>query len=160
MEYEGKIWRILTNTWTVVAIILFTFDFASANRYDSSMGAVAAIYIAILSIYVGTKEFERWQSHYSDNYYGEIYVIIWTIFVLIASTTAPFTKMFQVPTELVIVYTVVLSIFALSRRSKTLYFRKGATQMKPLANYKKYVKVKKRQKRKNNEKRNPSQIFP
>ncbi|MBU1149153.1 hypothetical protein KKI23_03620 [Patescibacteria group bacterium] len=148
MNYEGKIWRILTNIWTLVAIVIFVFDFVSNNRYDASAGAVSAVYIAVLSIYVGTKEFERWQANYARNYYGEMYIIIWTIFVIIVCAIAPFSGgHFRIPPGLVVVYTVILSIFAISRRSKTLYFRRQAKTKTPLAKFKRYVKVNKRKKR-------------
>jgi hypothetical protein len=147
MNYEGKIWRILTNLWTFVAILLFVFDFVSNNRFDASAGAVSAIYIAVLSIYVGTKEFERWHADYANCYYGEMYIIIWTIFVIIACVIAPFSEgYFRIPPGLVVVYTVILSIFAISRRSKILYFRRRSKLDKPLAKIKKYVKVRKRKK--------------
>jgi len=156
MNYEGKIWRILTNMWTLVAIAVFAFDFFSGNHFDASAGAVSAIYIAVLSIYVGTKEFERWNANYARQYYGEAYIIIWTIFVIAAAAIAPFSNgHFRIPPGLVVVYTVILSIFAISRRSKTLYLRKRIKRRKPLAKIKKYVKVKKRQikKAKKNKKR-------
>jgi len=144
-QYEGRVWRILTNIWTLVTICLFALDFVSGNHFNSSAGATGAIYIAILGIYVSTKEFERWQSRYSASYHGEMYIIIWTIFVIIVSILAPFSEgKLQVPTELVIVYTVVLSVFVVSRRSKALYSRRRSSQLKPLANLKKYVKVRKR----------------
>ncbi len=147
MDHEGKTWRILTNVWTVVALGLFTVDFATNNRFDSSVGAVGVIYIAVLGIFVGTKEFERWHAHHSANYFGEIYIIIWSTFVLVTSITAVFSGQFQIPSELVIVYTVVLSIFAVSRRSKALYSRRRQTP-DPLANIKKYVKVRKQKAKK------------
>lgn len=160
MKYEGKTWRVITNLWTVVTMAMFTFDFFSNNTYDASAGAIAAIYIAILSIYVGTKEFERWHTNYRANYWGEIYIIIWTAFTVMVVVWAPFSGgHFRIPTELVVVYTVVLSIFAISRRSKSLYSKRQSSAAKPLAKLKKYVKVKKRQVKKNNEKRHTPKIL-
>jgi len=139
---------------------MFIFDFFSNNVYDASAGAVGAIYIAILSIYVGTKEFERWHTNYLANYWGEIYIGIWTIFTMTAVIWAPFSNgHFRIPTNLVVVYTVVLSIFAISRRSKSLYSKRQSNLVKPLSKLKKYVKVKKRKIRKNHEKRNSPKIL-
>ena len=148
MRYEGKTWRFLTNIWTCVAIIIYILDFASNNLYDASAAAVSAIYIAVLSIYVGTKEFERWQAHYARNYYGEVYIIIWTIFMMVACFSATLSQGdFRIPPGLVVVYTVILSIFAISRRSKSLYFKKQTRKPQPLAKFKRYVKVNKQKKR-------------
>jgi len=59
--------------------VVIILDFISVNHYSDLLDLVAVIYIAILSIYAGTKEFERWFSHYNAHHPGEVFIVSWTI---------------------------------------------------------------------------------
>ena len=118
--------KMLTNIWTIITILLFCLDFLSGNKIDSSAAAVGIIYIAILGLYVTSKEFERWQTKgYPSQYFGEIYVIFWTIIMLIFAVGAATSNgLFTMPGEFVITYISVLGILAVTHRSKQMHQKK------------------------------------
>lgn len=118
-------WRIVTNIWTIIAFLAFSIDFFSFHKYSISSAGISIIYIAILTLYAGTKEFDRWLNTLAVNYKGEVFVIVWTFFIIILSLISFFSaKKYNLPSELVTVYITVLGIFALTRRSKYLYHRR------------------------------------
>jgi len=119
--------RLLTNLWTVITLILFIIDFYSGNKYDSATSIIGIIYVGVLGIYAGSKEFERWQNkNYISYYIGEYFVVAWTIIAAIFVFMAPFSNgLFRVPEEFGATYIAVLAIFAITRRSKVMRARKG-----------------------------------
>jgi hypothetical protein len=116
------IFKIILNSWTVIAIFIFCLDFFSGNKYDSVSSAIGIIYLAILGIYAGEKEYSRWKNHFISQFLGEAFVILWTIMMVIFVITAPLSLgRFRVPAELAIVYTSVVGIYIITKRSKTLH---------------------------------------
>ncbi len=114
-------WKRLTNLWTLITISLFTLDFLSHHRYPSGAASVGAIYIGILGLYVGTKEFDRWQHDYASTAKGERFIVAWTAIVIAMALWAVLSGgRYTLPTEIVATYIAVLSVFALSQRSKFL----------------------------------------
>jgi len=124
--WPGRVfWKNLSNFWGTVALLLFVIDFFSFHAYNIAASSVAVIYIGVLSLYVGSKEFYRWKIKevFPSKYFGEIHVIIWTIvmatFVVVAFMSGGWLK---IPGEYVATYISVLGIFAISQQSKS--FRK------------------------------------
>jgi len=122
--------RILTNSWTVVAMFLFILDFYSFSQYSSVTSAVGVIYIAILGLYVGTKEFYRWHEFHDTRHIGEIFVIVWTaVLFLIIFSVVFINKDYHISGELIAVYTAIIGIFALTQNSK-IFFRESKDKSK------------------------------
>lgn len=121
MELNRKILKIILNVWSVITMMLFVVDFFSGGRYDSSTSAIGVIYLALLGIYVGEKEYIRWSNHFVSKYIGESFVVVWTALMIMFAVMAPFSEgKYHVPTEFAIIYTSIIGIFAVTRHSKGL----------------------------------------
>lgn len=120
-----KIWRILTNLWTAAFMFLLIMNFFSTDQYEFLIAPFSIIYTGVLALYVGTKEFDRWYDQHEERHPGEWFVIVWTIviFGLIGSAFS-LGKEYKVSSESVAVYIMVLSVFALTQKSKRLYEEK------------------------------------
>jgi hypothetical protein len=127
LSHDKSHWRWLVNVWTVITLSIFILDFISGeSRLIASRCTLGIIYIAVLSIYVGTKEFDRWITRqYASRYAGERFVILWTALILIMVVLTIFNPRYTIPTDVSTVYITVLSIFAISRRSRYLYQSKN-----------------------------------
>jgi len=113
--------KYLLNTWTVITISLFILDFFSNNLYDSTASAIGIIYLALLGIYVGEKEFIRWKTKFSSKFSGEYFVVVWTIIMVIFVIAAPLSLgAFRIPADFAVVYTSVIGVFAITQHSKNL----------------------------------------
>jgi hypothetical protein len=121
MLLNRRILKLILNFWTILTITLFTVDFFSGNRFDSSAGVVGIIYMAILGIYAGEKEYVRWKTKFVSYFIGEAFVILWTIIMAIFVVLAPLSAgAYKLPAEFAIVYTSTIGIFAITRHSKSL----------------------------------------
>lgn len=121
MFKSEKLWRILANFWTVVLIIFLIVDFFSYNSHDYLTPILSVIYTAVLGLYVGTKEFERWCTVYEGRHPGELVILGWTILmVFLFSAKIILGGKYAVSPEAVADYIIVLSLFALTQRSKKL----------------------------------------
>jgi len=122
---NDRIWRQLSNLWTFAAMGFFLFDFFTGDQYSGYAAAISIIYIAILGIYVGTKEFERWQNSHHSKRRGEWFIIVWTAIIIFFIVTAIISGgKYRMPSEFTATYIALLSIFALTQRSKFLHNRK------------------------------------
>lgn len=122
LRNNGKFWRYLTNFWAVIIYIVVVFDFIKNNAFGEILGPLAAIYIAILAIYVGDKEFERWHHLHQNRHPGELFVIMWSILIfIIMITDFILSKSYKMPSEVISVYIAVLGILAITKKSKSLY---------------------------------------
>lgn len=114
------------NFWSVVIFVLLVLDYLKENAIDYIIGPLAAIYIGLLAIYVGDKEFRRW--HYMDNkgrHPGELFVIIWTVLIFfIVFSDFFFSKHFILPEGITSAYIGVLSVMVITQESKNLYKKK------------------------------------
>ncbi len=121
-----KIWRVLTNIWTVVFMVFLIADFFAKNKYEYLTAPFSVIYIAILGLYVGTKEFDRWYEMHDGRHPGEIFVIAWTIVIMSLLGLSVFLNRggYSVSSEAIADYIMVLSVFALTQKSKTLHDQK------------------------------------
>ncbi len=117
-----RFWWKLSALWTVVVYTAIVFNFIKDGIYDNGLDALLVIYVAILAIYAGDKEFERWHDRHSHRHPGEAFVIIWTLLVIaIAACQFVFDKATGLTSEIVATYIAVLSVLAVTRRSKSLY---------------------------------------
>jgi len=119
---ELLFWKILSNFWGSVTAIFFLLTFF--NIYDLShvLPDITIIYLSILSIFAGVKEFNRWKNKaFSSRYHGEIFVIAWTLLIIVFILVSAYDKTnYKMSTEFTATYLSVLGIFAISRKSKNL----------------------------------------
>lgn len=122
---DEKIWRWITNLWTIVFVFFLIWDFFARGSYDLLIGPFSVIYVGVLSLYAGTKEFDRWYEFHESRHPGEWFVIGWTV-VILALTILSFVlgKGYSVSSETIADYIMVLSIFALTQKSKQLHRKK------------------------------------
>ena len=123
-----RFWRLVVNFWTGIFFTAIVYDFFMDNIFAHSdiMIAIAAIYCASLAIYSAEKEFRRWHHMHKSMHPGELYVIVWTLFiVLMIIVQALIHPDDRMPPEVSASYIAVISILALTRESKNMY-RKGA----------------------------------
>ncbi len=126
MFKNERLWRILANFWTVILIVFLVIDFFSFNKHNYLTPILSVIYTAVLSLYVGTKEFERWCTVYEDRHPGELFIIAWTVLmVFLFSAKLVLDGKYVVSPEAVADYIIVLSLFALTQRSKRLCKKRG-----------------------------------
>jgi len=128
---DEKIWRILTNFWTFVFLVFLIADFFLHNQLDFLIAPFSVIYVGILALYVGTKEFDRWYEIHESRHPGEVFVLVWTavIFGLLALSVI-LSDGYVVSSEAIADYIMVLSVFALTQKSKSLYLRKQEEKKK------------------------------
>jgi len=122
---DEKIWRWITNLWTLVFVLFLILNFFSKDSYDLLIAPFSVIYVGVLSLYASTKEFDRWYDFHESRHPGEWFVIGWTV-VILALTVLSFIlgKGYTVSPETIADYIMVLSIFALTQKSKQLHRRK------------------------------------
>ncbi len=122
---DEKIWRVLTNFWTVVFIVFLVMNFFMNNQFDFLIAPASVIYVGILGLYVGTKEFDRWYDVHQSRHPGEISVIAWTVVIFgLIILSAIMNDGHKVSSEAIAVYIMVLSVFALTQKSKKMHQRK------------------------------------
>lgn len=121
-----KIWRVLTNLWTIVFMIFLVVDFFLKNKFEYLTAPFSVIYIGILGLYVGTKEFDRWYEIHNGRHPGEIFVIAWTVVILGLLGLSLFLNGdgYHVSSEAIADYIMVLSVFALTQKSKMMHAKK------------------------------------
>lgn len=106
--------------------LFLLWNFFSLNAYDYLTAPLSIIYTATLGLYVGTKEFERWREFYTERHPGELFVLLWTVLmVFFIGVSFALGPQYKIPSEATAVYIMVLSIFTLTRRSKTLCAKKS-----------------------------------
>ncbi|MDO8515733.1 MAG: hypothetical protein Q7S28_00590 [bacterium] len=119
------IWRWLTNFWTVVLSIFLVVNFLSHDAYHDLTPLFSILYTGVLSLYVGTKEFERWYDRHESRHPGEWFIIWWTVLVVAMLLFVLFAGQgYRVAPEAVADYVMVLSIFAVTQKSKNLHRKK------------------------------------
>jgi len=117
-----KIWRILTNFWTVIFLVFLIVNFLSFDKYESLIAPFSIIYIGVLGLFAGTKEFDRWYEIHEGRHPGEVFILLWTA-VIFGLIIAKFFlgSQYKVSSEAVADYIMVLSVFALTQKSKRLH---------------------------------------
>lgn len=113
--------KLILNLWTIATIFVFSLDFFSGNQFDSSASVIGIIYMALLGIYAGEKEYIRWKTKFIPKFIGEAFVAIWTIIMLTFVIVAPLSQGYcRIPGEFAVVYTTVIGVFAITQHSKNL----------------------------------------
>lgn len=114
-------WKYLTNFWSLLTLVIFIVAFFAPNQFNGVLGNIAVIYASILGIYVGSKEVARWQNkNFISNYYGEIFVIIWTLTIFFMILVSIMKPEYIIQPEFTATYITILGIFAISQKSKAL----------------------------------------
>jgi len=124
MRDRTEAWRWLVNFWTVALYGAVIFDFWKDNAAADLIGPLIAVYIAALTIFTGTKEFERWHKARKGRHPGEIFVVIWTLLIIFL-LTADFllAKPYKMPESVISAYVIVLGTLAVTQRSKIVHSR-------------------------------------
>ena len=131
MFKDERVWRVLCSLWTLVFMAFVAVDFFSFHRYETLTTPLAAVYAGILTLYAGTKEFDRWYDIHDERHPGEFFVFGWTalifvLFIVMLVSSEPYA----IPPEVIASYIMVLSIFALTQKSKQLHRRRAVRKGK------------------------------
>jgi len=118
--------RWLANTWMALTIIFIIFNFLSNNKYGFILSPLTLLYISLLSVYVTSKEFDRWYRNYNGRHPGEIAIVLWT-FLIAGMLILNFClgKDYHIPSEVVSTYAAVVGIFIISKKSKNIHLRRS-----------------------------------
>lgn len=115
-------WFYIVNIWTLIFIGLVIADFINQNSLGELLDIAGFIYIGILAIYSGDKEFDRWNKIQMSNRKGELYAIIWTVLIIsLVAWSFAMERNYKMPTSVISSYTAVLTILAITQKSKSLY---------------------------------------
>lgn len=125
VKLSSKLWRLLTDFWTLAAFVVSIADFLHHGELENIVGPVMAIYIVVLAIFSAEKEFERWYSYNLGRHRGEVYVYAWTaliigIFIAVYVTGSTY----RMSPEIFSTYLVVLGILAVTQKSKQVWSAK------------------------------------
>ena len=101
-------------------------NFLTFGKYYYLLAPFSVIYGAVLSIFVGTKEFDRWYDlHKGRKHPGEVFVIVWSLLLLVmGSISWIYGKTYTIPNDVISVYVMVLTVFAITQSSKRIYKNK------------------------------------
>lgn len=127
LKNDFKFWRHLINTWSFVFFVFIILDFIDNNYYRDFLDVLSVIYISILTIYSSNKEFERWYDKHEGQHPGEVFVIIWSVLIFtLFSLSFILDDGYKMPTSVVSSYIAVLTILAVTKKSKEMYLiRRG-----------------------------------
>lgn len=118
-----RIWRWLVNLWMAIICGVIVFDFFNFGKFSFLLSPLSLIYISLLSVYVTSKEFERWFLGYKGHHPGEIGVALWTLLmILMVIFNGWLGEKYQISQEVISTYLTVIGIFIVSKGSK-LFFR-------------------------------------
>lgn len=120
---EMRFWKALVNFWSVITAVVFLTTFFKVYDLSNILSSVSIIYITILSIFTGIKEFSRWRSQkkFLSRYNGEIFIVAWTLIMVIFMFVAAIYPEHKIYGQFTATYLSVLGIFGVSLKSKTLW---------------------------------------
>ena len=117
-----EFWRRLINVWSIVFFFVIIYNFFTREAGEGILDVISVIYIGALAIYVSNKEFERWYHKHDRKHPGEIFVIIWSVLVILLIIADVFSQgYYRIPGSVVSAYIAVLTILAITRKSKQAY---------------------------------------
>ena len=118
---SDRFWRYLTNFWCLVCYAAIGYDFIYDHALGELLPSILVVYVALLTLFVGAKEFERWYDIHESRHPGEVFVIGWTILIFgIIGAKVILHKTYAIPGEVISTYIAVLSILAITQKSKAL----------------------------------------
>jgi len=121
--FEGeRLWRMLSDFWSFLVLAFVVLNFATKSHYDYLIVPLCILYTGILTLYVGTKEFDRWYENHRERHPGEWFVILWTVVVVgLVVASIILGPEYRVGSDVMAVYIAVLSIFIITQKSKKLH---------------------------------------
>ncbi len=120
-----KTWRIISNFWTTVFLIFLVINFFMGGRYGFLEGPLSILYVSVLTLFAGTKEFDRWYEKHEGRHPGEWFVAVWTLLIFCLLVFSILNRgSYKISSEVIANYIAVLSIFALTQKSKRLFQEK------------------------------------
>ena len=118
---ELLFWKALTNFWGIVTAIVFLLTFFNVWDLSYLLTDITIIYLSILSIFAGIKEYSRWKSkNFLSKYNGEIFVLSWTFLMILFIVVTAYNRNYQMYSQFTATYLSVLGIFAISLKNKNL----------------------------------------
>ncbi len=118
---KDSIWRYMTNFWCLLSYAAIVYDFLHDHALGDILPSILVIYIALLTIFVGVKEFTLWHDHKTGRHPGELFVYGWTIVVVgVLIAKIILHSNYSIPGEVISTYIAVLSIMAITQKSKEL----------------------------------------
>jgi hypothetical protein len=118
---SDRFWRYMTNLWCLLSYAVIIYDFMEGGTARTLLAPILVVYVSLLIIFVGAKEFERWYEHHTAKHPGELFVIGWTILIFGLFTAKIFLRPdYIVPDEILSTYIAVLSIMAVTQKSKKM----------------------------------------
>lgn len=131
IKNEFNFWRYLINFWSTLFFVVIVLDFYTKNAYTDLLNVLATVYISALAIYVSNKEFERWYDKHNSKHPGEIFVVIWSLLVFcLFVLDFIFNASYHLPNSVISSYIAVLTILAVTRKSKEMYHIKRGHKKK------------------------------
>ncbi len=122
-----RLLRLVLNTWTALILPFVIFNFFTHEVLEYLAVPVAVLYVGLLTLYVGTKEFERWYDLHHGRHPGEWFVIAWTlVMIFLFGCSIALGPEHTIHSDLVAVYVAVLTLYAFTHHSKELHRRKRA----------------------------------
>jgi hypothetical protein len=121
-----KVWRYLVNFWMIVIVALMLADFILHGKYSEVLSPISMVYVALLSVYVTTKEYERWFLMYKGHHPGEIGVLVWTAMLLFMLVfTLVRGDSYSISQDAITTYITVIVVFVITKASKNLFETKS-----------------------------------
>ncbi|MBU1202738.1 hypothetical protein KKH39_01705 [Patescibacteria group bacterium] len=118
---ELVFWKGLTNFWGIITSLIFLLTFFKIWDMSYLLTDITIIYLSILSIFTGVKEYSRWKNKdFFSRYNGEIFIVTWTILMLIFIVISAIDKRYQLYSQFTATYLSILGVFAISLKSKSL----------------------------------------
>lgn len=118
---ELLFWKGLTNFWAWITAIVFLLTFFKVWDLSHLLTNITIIYLSILSIFTGTKEYNRWKSkNFLSKYHGEVFIFVWTILMVGFLLVSALNPEYKVYSQFTATYLSVLGVFAISLKSKSL----------------------------------------
>lgn len=119
---ELSFWKALANFWASITAIAFMLNFFNVLNISHILTDLMIIYLSILTIFTGLKEYSRWkEKKFFSQSNGEIFIIAWTILIVAFILLSAYDKsQYKLSTEFTATYLSVMGIYAISRKSKNL----------------------------------------